>query len=270
VDDVAARYLRTLKLALTRGPGLWAPVARPRGWKRHVVDPVQALLRRRGLQLSQLDADRSATVSAPETLLTIPRLDHLQFCIERALADEVPGDLVEAGVWRGGAAILMRAVLAAHRVDDRVVWVADSFAGFPTNRRSPIDRDHDFTGERGEPFIAVDLERVRENFGRYDLLDDQVRFLAGWFADTLPTAPIDRIAVLHLDADLHESTTDVLDALEPKVSAGGFVIVDDYGTFEQCRRAVDEYRAEHSITDPIEAVDADCVCWRKSDATAGN
>jgi O-methyltransferase len=233
-----------------------------------VVDPAQALLRRRGLQLSQLDVDRSAVVGAPETLLSMTRLDHLQSCIERALADDVPGDLVEAGVWRGGGAILMRGVLAAHGVDDRMVWAADSFAGFPT-ARSALDRDHDFSGGYGDDFIAVDLERVRDNFRRYGLLDDRVQFLVGWFRDTLPGAPVDRIAVLHLDADLYESTSDALHALEPKVSAGGFVIVDDYGTFEQCRRAVDEYRATSAITDPIEAIDADCVSWRKSSAGAG-
>lgn len=263
MDDVGERYLHALKLAVTRGPGLWSPLARPRSWKRHLVEPAQRMLRRRGLQLSQLDADRSATASAPETLLPVKRLDHLQSCIECALADDVPGDLVEAGVWRGGTAIFMRGVLAAFDVDDRVVWAADSFAGFPATRRAAIDRGHDFTGEYGDDFMAVDLDRVQGNFRRYGLLDDQVRFLSGWFADTLPTAPIEHVAVLHVDADLYESTTDVLRALEPKVSAGGFVIVDDYGTFEQCRRAVDEYRSEHAITDPIEAIDADCVCWRK-------
>ena len=264
MTDPSARYLHALKLALTRGPGLWVPPARSTGWKRHGLAPLQAVLRRRGLQLSQLDEARSATTSAPETLLPLARLDHVQWCIEQALADDVPGDLVEVGVWRGGAAIFMRAVLAAHGVVDRTVWAADSFAGFPVDRAAAVDRGHDFTGEYGDDFVAVPLARVQENFRRHDLLDEQVRFLPGWFSETLPTAPIDTIAVLHLDADLYQSTSEALAALLPKVAPGGFVIVDDYHTFTQCRQAVDDHRAAHAITDPIEAVDDDCVFWRTS------
>lgn len=79
------------------------------------------------------------------------------------------------------------------------------------------------------------LEEVQENFRRYNLLDDQVQFLKGWFCDTLPTAPIEKLAVLRLDGDLYESIMDGLNALYDKVSPGGFIIVDDYGDFEPCR-----------------------------------
>ena len=85
------------------------------------------------------------------------------------------------------------------------------------------------------PALAVSIETVRANFARYDLLDEQVVFLQGWFRDTLPTAPIEKLAILRLDGDLYESTMDALRALYDKVSAGGFVIVDDYGAFPNCR-----------------------------------
>src|SRR5262245_48210127 len=166
MDDVGDRYLRALKLALTRGPGMWVPPVQASNWKRHVLEPVQATLRRRGLQLSQLDDNRSAAASAPETMVPRVRLDHVQSCIELVLADDVPGDLVEAGVWRGGTAIFMRGVLAARGVPDRLVWAADSFEGFPTERRSELDRDQDFTGDYGDAFVAVALDQVQENFGR--------------------------------------------------------------------------------------------------------
>jgi O-methyltransferase len=113
------------------------------------------------------------------------------------------------------------------------------------------------------PTLAVPLERVRELFARYGLLDDRVRFLPGWFADTLPRAPIERLALLRIDADLYESTGDALAALYDKVSSGGFVIVDDYGCIPACRTAVDEFRAARGIQEPLEIIDWTGVFWRR-------
>ena len=93
---------------------------------------------------------------------------------------------------------------------------------------------------------------MQDNFRRYGLLDQQVRFLKGWFRDTLPAAPIERLAILRLDGDLYESTIQALDGLYHKLSVGGFVIVDDYGNVPACRQAVDDFRAEHRIADPIQ------------------
>jgi len=90
-----------------------------------------------------------------------------------------------------------------------------------------------------------------------------VRFLKGWFRDTLPAAPIGKLALLRLDGDLYESTRDALHALYGKLSPGGFLLVDDYGDFPPCRKAVDEFRAEHRIDAPIVEVDWSGVYWRK-------
>ena len=100
--------------------------------------------------------------------------------------------------------------------------------------------------------------------GRYDLLDDQVTFLEGWFSDTLPAAPIETIAVLLLDGDLYGSTTDALSVLYPKVSKGGFVIVDDYGWHDNCRRAVDEFRVQNEIREPLMPIEDQLVLWRRA------
>lgn len=100
-------------------------------------------------------------------------------------------------------------------------------------------------------------------FERYGLLDDRVRFLEGWFRDTLPTAPVDKLSVLRLDGDLYESTMDGLVNLYPKVSPGGFVIVDDYGNIQACKAAVHDYRARHGGTEPIVDVDGSGVWWRR-------
>jgi hypothetical protein len=195
------------------------------------------------------------------TMIGIKRLANLRLCIETILHDGIPGDLIETGVWRGGAVIFMRAVLKAHGVTDRVVWAADSFAGLPRpdTMRYPSDAGitlHEF------PQLAVPLERVEDNFRRYGLLDQQVRFLKGWFRDTLPAAPLGRLALLRLDGDLYESTIQALEFLYPKLSAGGFVIVDDYGNVAACRKAVHDFRAAHSITEPIQPIDWGGAYWR--------
>jgi hypothetical protein len=195
-------------------------------------------------------------------MIGLKRLDNLQFCVEDALARGVPGDLMETGVWRGGAAILMRAVLAAHGVADRRVWAADSFEGLPPPdpARYPAD-----AGLHFEQFshLAVPLEEVQDNFRRYGLLDDQVRFVKGWFRDTLPRCAVERLAVLRLDGDLYESTMDALTHLYPKLQPGGFLIVDDYGDIAACRQAVLDYRGRNAITEEIVPVDWTAVYWKR-------
>lgn len=111
--------------------------------------------------------------------------------------------------------------------------------------------------------LVVSVDDVKANFAKYGLLDAQVEFLIGWFKDTLPTAPIDKLAVIRLDGDLYESTMDALTALYPKLSIGGWVIVDDYNCIDACRLAVTDFRDSHGITEELERVDWTAVCWRR-------
>ena len=199
--------------------------------------------------------------SIPHSMVSMKRLDNLQTCIEQTLADDVPGDLMETGVLRGGACIFMRAVLKAYSVTNRRVWVADSFAGLPkpNSTRYPADAKSTW-----HTFIGGDasLEDVQRNFERYDLLDDQVQFLKGWFKDTLPVAPIERLAILRMDGDMYESTMDALVNLYPKVSPGGFVIIDDY-YLDCCRQAILDFRKQHNITEDIIDIDGAGAYWRR-------
>ena len=155
----------------------------------------------------------------------------------------------------------MRGVLKAYGVTDRTVWAADSFVGLPAAdlERFPEDQGWD----KLDLPLAVSLEAVQANFARYQLLDEQVHFLPGWFKDTLPAAPITQLSVLRLDGDLYESTIDALTHLYPKLAPGGFAIVDDYN-LPSCRQAVDDYRAAHAISDAIQAIDGWGVFWRRS------
>jgi O-methyltransferase len=222
--------------------------------------------------LNRLNKDGSATpahtmrnyTELSHTMIGRKRLDNIQYCIETVLEEDIPGDLIETGIWRGGATIFMRGVLAAHGVTDRLVWAADSFEGVPPPSR-PEDAGFDLSA-RAYPFLAVSLEEVSGLFEQYGLLDDQVKFVKGWFKDTLPAVPIDTLALLRLDGDLYESTMDALNPLYRKVSTGGFVIIDDYYSCPPCKRAVDEFRAMHGISDEMVAIDKQSIFWRKCSA----
>jgi O-methyltransferase len=196
-----------------------------------------------------------------ETMIGLFRLQNLQECIADILQRGVPGDLIETGVWRGGACIFMRAVLKAFGDAKRTVWLADSFQGLPRPdaKTYPADAGDMLWAARE---LAVSIETVRANFERYGLLDDQVRFLPGWFRDSLPAAPIGQPALLRLDGDMYESTMVALRSLYPKVSPGGYVIVDDYGAIASCRQAVTDFRAEFAIRNELRSIDWTGVFWR--------
>jgi O-methyltransferase len=194
------------------------------------------------------------------------RLDNIRTCIESVIADKVPGDFVECGVWRGGSSIFAKAVFKAWGVTDRKVWLADSFEGMPALETEVDKVDPDFSAER---YLAVSREDVENNFRRFDLLDDSVRFVKGWFSESLPTAPIQQIAILRLDGDHYSSTMDALNSLYGKLSKGGFIIIDDYNAFAGCKAAVTEFRAAHAITAELTRIDDLAVYWREESEAAG-
>lgn len=198
-----------------------------------------------------------------ETMIGLHRLNNIEYCVRDVLSRNVPGDLIEAGAWRGGATIFMRAVLKAYGDHRRKVWVADSFQGLPKPDAAafPIDAQNYLEPNRT---LAVSLDEVKRNFARYGLLDDQVRFLPGWFRDTLPHAPVDKLAVLRIDGDLYESTIECLRYLYPKVSPGGYIIDDDYGALINSKRAVDDFRAQQGITSELKHIDWTGVYWQKT------
>jgi hypothetical protein len=266
------------------------------------------------------------------TLVGLKRLNNIQQCIETILAENVPGDVLEAGARKGGACIFMKAVLRAsesthhqeERRPQRRVILCDTFAleapaenswmflvmqplrmllgilaSFPgrawrrrlfkamvsLQRSFPpiVDPSNDvvdyvmFTSRnlwsfRSRPAVAStggSLDHVRSHFARFGLLDDDVVFLQGLFSETLPGAPIERLSLLRVDADTYESTLDALRPLYSKLSSGGFCIVDDYYAFKDCQRAVDEFRLEQGINEPIQRIDGCGIFWRKSECSAG-
>ncbi len=195
-----------------------------------------------------------------DTMIGLKRLDNIQVCVEDVIKKNIPGDLIETGVWRGGGSIFMRAILKAYGITDRIVWVADSFEGLPQPDSEKYPHD---AGDIHHTinFLAVSFDQVKANFAKYNLLDGQVKFLKGWFKDILPVASIDRLAVIRLDGDMYESTMDGLKNLYPKLSSGGYVIVDDYA-LEGCRIAVHDFRSDHDINDEIIDIDGIGAYWQ--------
>jgi hypothetical protein len=200
---------------------------------------------------------------AAETMIGRAGLDNIEACMKSVIEDGIPGDLVETGVWRGGSTIFMRALLDVLGDQSRTVWVADSFQGLPKPDEALYPEDRGDTLYLNEG-LSISVEEVKQNFNRYGLLDDRVRFLKGWFRDTLPCAPIERLALLRLDGDMYESTMDSLTNLYPRLSVGGYVIIDDFH-LTGARRATEDFRALNGIRDEIMAVvDSAIVFWRRS------
>jgi O-methyltransferase len=191
------------------------------------------------------------------TMVGLRRLDDLQACLETVVAEGVAGDVIEAGSWRGGASMLARATLDVLG-DGRRVYVADSFQGFP----EPDAADPESDRLRDFDFLSVPLEEVRESFARLGL-EEGVEFIPGFFEETIPALRDRDWALIRLDADSYEATRQVLGDLYPGLAVGGYVVVDDYGSFEGCRRAVDEFRLEHGITEELVQIDFTGARWRR-------
>lgn len=272
ITEPAELYLDLMKKILTRSgfeSDYRAVQMRKDSRAGLLVVPILKLLRSRGFDLRRhvpMDPNARAVgrdlPSEAETMVGLQRLDHVHRCIADVLSNDVPGDLIETGVWRGGTCIFMRAALAAYGEHDRVVWVADSFAGLPKPDAKAYPHDGGDSHWTAR-VLAVSRKEVEANFHRYGLLDEQVRFLEGWFKDTLPNAPIEKLSIIRLDGDMYESTMDGLQALYPKLSVGGHLIVDDYGAIPACAQAVNDFRAEFGISEEIESIDWTGVSWKR-------
>ena len=197
------------------------------------------------------------------TMIGLKRLDNIQFCIEEILKNNIKGDLIEAGIWRGGATIFMRAVLKAYNEKNRTVYVADSFKGLPKPNFKKFPEDPNSNLHKLD-YMSFPLTKVKTNFKSYNLLDGQVRFLEGWFKDTLPKAKIKKLSLIRADADYYESTMDILTNLYPKLSRGGYVIVDDFRILPACHQAVLDFRKANKIRDKIITIDWSAVYWKKN------
>ena len=186
-----------------------------------------------------------------------------------ALLSDVRGDFVETGVYTGGTTALMALALRDFDACGRKMWAFDSFEGFPDDIREEDSSGGSNKGAAGE--FSSPYETFVENMGIIGDAADRLVVTRGFFNETCAKSAVAEIALLRLDGDLYVSTWDALAALYDRVSPGGFVYVDDYGSFNGCREAVDRFRTERRIFEPMHFVQEntgpqpsfEAVWWRK-------
>ncbi len=181
------------------------------------------------------------------TMVKNRSLINLYRLVQRANQLGLQGNIVECGVWNGGVSAVM--AVAAKDSESvpvpRTMWLFDSFEGLP----APSEKDD--RGEKEayfEGWCKGSIDKVKQVFGKLNAPLENVKIVQGWFDTTLKTAPLEHIAILHIDSDWYDSVKVVLDTFYDKVVPGGFVVLDDWGYWQGCNRAVAEYFAEHDIT----------------------
>lgn len=271
-NELYINLLKKVLIDLHRSEhGEWKPLYM---WKQNlkfkILKIIDTLLKKDNLTIGKFEKfdieDRLEGKDWPfyaDSMIGLKRMENIEVCFREVIKDNIPGDFIETGVWRGGSTIFMRALLKAENITNRVVWVADSFEGLPK------PNEEKYAADKGDLHythtqLAVSLKEVKNNFKKYNLLDENVKFLKGWFKDTLPNAPIQALSILRLDGDMYESTMDGLVNLYPKLSKGGFIIIDDWGAVKGCQEAVIDYRNKFNITEEIKTIDWTGVYWRKN------
>lgn len=194
-----------------------------------------------------------------ETMIGVERMTNVKELALDAIARGIPGDFMECGIWRGGVGILLASIIAAMN-ENRRVWLADSFDGCPVP-------DPAFEADRGDrhhtfEFLKVSPQEVVGNIEKYGLGQEDIRILPGWFKHTLP-GDVGQLALLRIDADMYESTTQALDTLYDHVTAGGYVICDDYHNIPNCRQAILDFQNRRGLSPTMRSADWCAVYWRK-------
>ena len=197
------------------------------------------------------------------SMIGVKRLRSLADQVIDVVENDIPGDFIETGVWRGGASALARGILNTMGAEDRKVYVADSFEGLPPPDPETYPKDRHMNLHTYEP-LAISIDEVKDTFRAYDLLADNVVFVKGWFKDTLHLIEAEQFAIVRLDGDMYESTIQGMDALYPKLSVGGYLIVDDYGLIRACRQAINDYRETHEIDEEIVDIDGTGAYWQRA------
>lgn len=274
MNTIRNRYIELLKNVLSdyhrMEMGEYKPIDVSNvSWKTRLLLIGDKILRKKGYAIcKKIKFNKEDRVNGrdwpayADTMIGLKRLNNLEYCVRSVVEENIEGDLIETGVWRGGSTIFMKALLEIFGDRTRNVWVADSFEGLPKPNKEKYKAD-EFDEHYKINELAISKETVENNFKKYGLLDERVKFLKGWFKDTLPSAPIQKLSLLRLDGDMYESTMDGLVNLYPKVSRGGYVIIDDYDAVKGCKKAVLDYRNQHGITEETIPIDLSAIYWRK-------
>lgn len=197
-------------------------------------------------------------------------LAQLSRAVKYVVEANVPGILVECGVYKGGSAVAMIRTLQALNVTDRKIWLYDTFEGFPEPEE--IDQHYKLTptedgglkswalhkrddGSGGSDWCYCPIDKVRHVVSLTGYPDENITYFKGLVENTIPSHAPEQIALLRLDTDFYRSTKHELEHLYPRVPSGGVVIIDDYGAYRGARQAVDEYLTEKGLKVLLSRVD---------------
>jgi len=240
----------------------WPPVTVSARARRLVIRPARSLLGRLGYEVVRTacapaplppDCDEfTASVIErvrPYTLTSVERIMGLVEAVRYLVSADVPGDMVECGVWRGGSMMVVALTLVDLGATDRHLHLFDTFTRTP----DPGDEDVTTSGVRAADIIEelrtaevfrylpmAEVERLLQDTG-YPA--ERLHFVPGLVEATIPSAAPDAIALCRLDTDWYASTAHELEHLWPRMTPGGVLVIDDYGDFRGARKAVDEYLA---------------------------
>jgi hypothetical protein len=203
---------------------------------------------------------------AREYSMTSPeRMYSLWQAVRHVVRYDIPGDLVECGVWRGGSAMMMALTLLQQGVRDRGIWLYDTFAGMTrpgeVDRRAKdnaemISRWEHFQRDTHNEWTYASLDEVKENMARTGYPMERLNFVKGEVESTLPGTRPEAISALRLDTDWYQSTYHELTHLYPLLSRGGVLLLDDYGSFQGAKKAVDQYIQEQNLDLLLQRVDS--------------
>jgi hypothetical protein len=199
------------------------------------------------------------------TMTSIERLYALYTSVNYILYNKIPGSFVECGVWRGGSSMLIAKMLYNRNITDRKLYLFDTFEGMS----SPSKNDKDFLGteaslllkknilnKKNSVWCLADLTDVQTNMRLTNFPDEKIIYIKGKVENTIPTTLLnEHISLLRLDTDWYESTKHELIHLFPKLENNGVLIIDDYGHWEGCRKAVDEYIRDNKINILLNRID---------------
>ncbi|MCL2289912.1 MAG: TylF/MycF family methyltransferase [Bacteroidetes bacterium] len=193
----------------------------------------------------------------PYTMTSIERMYALYQAVKHVVKNNIEGDFVECGVWKGGSSMLMAATLNHFKCYTRKIYLYDTFEGMSEPTQHDVKYDGDLAAnmlndniekkETASIWAYSPLEEVKKNFTLINYPTENIYFVKGKVEDTIVKNQHDNIALLRLDTDWYESTYHEMTCLYPALTINGVLIIDDYGHWQGARDAIDQYIKENNL-----------------------
>lgn len=182
------------------------------------------------------------------TMVGMRRLNNIYMIIRRIIENNINGDIIEAGCWRGGAMMFARTILNAYNQKNRKVYMSDSFSGIPPMTDSKYEKD-----KAAHKLDILNKNPVEDVYKMLKILnlESSTIVVKGFFNETLDKIPARSFSLIRLDGDTYISTMQAITSLYPKLSIGGYIIIDDYLDWVGCKDAISDYRKKHKIEEEI-------------------